>query len=162
MKKITALILTALLVLPLSACMGSTTQSKSNYQITVYADQALETALTDIAKAYTLKPAQAEDNPSYNAASEVLFQFGTTQELQEELNGGAYCDVFIPAGTEFLEGRELAGESALTITSGDGTAYPAALLKMSDRQEAAQAFLGYLLGAKAGEVFSANGFTAAR
>lgn len=160
MKKMIALILTALLALNLSACMGAGTQSKSNYQITVYADQALETALTDIAKAYTVKPAQEEDNPSYNAASEVLFQFGPSEELQVELDGGAYCDVFIPAGAEFLEGRELAGPSSLTITSGEGAAYSAAMLTMSDRREAAQAFLSYLLGAKAGEIFAAAGFAA--
>ncbi len=162
MKKTVSLLLIALVALALFAGCANTTEKKSEYQITVFADAALETALTEVAKAYT----NSEKNPNANKEAEVLFNFNVSDKLKAQLDEGAYCDIFVPADPALLEGRELAGPAALTISSGAaeggeaGAVYYAALLNMSDRQAAAQAFLDYLKSAAAKEIFEANGLTA--
>lgn len=159
MKKTVALVLLALLALGLTAC-AKTTETKSENQITVFAAAPLEQALTEIAQAYT-----NEDNEQAPKNGVVLFSFKATDALGTDLADGAYCDIFIPEGVEQLDGRDLAGPAVLMISAeapADGSAgavYPVALLNMSDRQEAAQAFIDYFKSDAAKSVWEKYGFT---
>lgn len=159
MKKTAAIILAALLAVSLTAC-AKTTETKSQYQVTVFADSALEAAITEIAQAYT----NIEDNANANEQSEILLKFDTTDALKPAIQDGAYCDIFIPLGQDTMEGLDVASASVLVVTgpAADGSeapAYPASIMSASDRQEAAQGFLDYLHSAKAAEIFANYGFT---
>lgn len=159
MKKTAAIILVALLALSLTACT-KTTETKSQYQITVFADSALEAAITEIAQAYT----NSEVNANANKESEILFKFDSSDALNTAVEGGAYCDILIPLGQEAMEGLDAASANVLTITGSaaegsEAPAYPASIMGVSDRQDAAQAFLDYLHSAKAAEIFTTYGFT---
>lgn len=158
MKKTLAILLAALLALGFAAC-AKTTETKSANQITIFAAAELENALTEIAQWYT----DVEKNPNAKKDAVVLFDCGETDALAAKLADGAYCDVFIPAGMEALGSRDLAGPSAFSIkgTASDGSevSYPAAQLNMSDRQDAAGAFLDYLKGDDAKAIFEKHGFT---
>jgi len=159
MKKTFALALAALLALTLTACTGAAPK-KPDRQITIYADAALEAVITGLAKAYTTPSTKEDPNPYYYASSEVLLKFGASGELKQELDGGAYCDLFIPAGAEFLGDRDFAGPSALTLSPADdaGVVYQAALLNRSDRREAALSFLDYFATGEAGDILASFGF----
>lgn len=159
MKRTVAIILVALIALGMTAC-AKTTETKSENQITIFADVALEEALTEVAKIYT----DSEKNENAPADANVLFSFKPTETLSAGLTDGDYCDIFIPAGSEALEGRELAGPAVLTITGtapdgGEAVSYPAAILNMSDRSDAASAFLDYLKGDDAGAILARYGFS---
>lgn len=159
MRKTVAMILVAVLALSLTAC-AKTTVTKSQYQITVFADSALEAAITEIAQAYT----DSTINTNANKASEILLKFDSSDALKTAIQDGTYCDLFIPAGQEQMDGIDTAAANVLTITGAavEGTeaaAYPASILSASDRQEATQAFIDYLHSAKAAEIFANYGFT---
>lgn len=158
MKKTIALILILLVALGLTACAGGA-QSKSPYEITVYADEALEAALTDIAKAYTDKEVNTNANEEFN----ILFRFDSSDKLAGYVTDGAYSDVFISLGAEPMDAiaASLVADSRANLVTDASATYTSALLTAGTNQDAAQAFLDYLHSSKAKEIFEGYGFTIA-
>lgn len=148
MKKLSALIAAVIMLTALLSGCVSSTVTKSDYEVTVFADAALETALTDIAAAYT----NSETNPNANASSEILFRFEDADSLKAKIDGGAYYDILITA--------DEAADATLTVSASDGSAaYALTLFASSDNPEATQAFVDYLTSSTAKTVFADNGFT---
>ncbi len=160
MKKTFAILLLALLAFNFAACT-KTTETKSANQITIFAAAPLEAALTEIAQQYT----DAAKNPDAKKDSVILFDCGETEALAAKLDGNAYCDALIAESSLTLDAADVARANVLMIsgTSADGAAvsYSASILSVSDRQEAAQAFLDYLRGDGAKAIFEKYGFTVA-
>lgn len=158
MKKTISLILILLVALGLTACAGGA-QTKSPYEVTVYADAALEAALTDIAMLYT----DEDENPNANKESNILFRFDASDTLAGYITDGAYSDVFISLGAEPMDAiaASLVADSRANLVTDASATYTSALLTAGTNQEAAQAFLDYLKSSKAKEVFSNYGFAIA-
>ena len=156
MKKLLVIALALLFVLPLATgCMGAAAPTKSEGEITVFADAALEEALTKLTLAYT-DPEAHEDNKDKS----ILFSFGASDELNKKLAGGAYCDLFIASSAEAMAGIELLNDSSSElITAADGTIYSVAFMKNSDRVEMSQLYLDFIESAEAKTILDAAGFT---
>ncbi len=148
MKKLSALIAAVLMLTALISGCTSSVATKSEYEVTVFADAALETALTDIAVAYTDK----EKNPNANESSEILFRFEDTESLNAKIKDGAYYDVLIST--------DEAADPAIRISAADaGAVYALTLFSTSDNPDATQAFVDYLTSSTAKTIFSDNGFS---
>ena len=85
-------LLTAAAVVIASACGGSTSSSPANQQIVVAAASDLRPAFEDLAWKFT------EDT-----GIDVVFSFGSSGQLREQIINGAPFDVFASANAQFVD-----------------------------------------------------------
>lgn len=104
MKKITALLLSLAMVLPLAACTtsdgGGDGSADEPVEVIVFAAASLEASLTEIADAYQ------EAAPNVK----LTFTFDSSGTLRTQIKEGAVCDLFISAGQSQMNDLE-AGEN---------------------------------------------------
>ncbi|HIR83723.1 MAG TPA: molybdate ABC transporter substrate-binding protein [Candidatus Galloscillospira excrementavium] len=104
MKKITALLLSLAMVLPLAACTtsdgGGGGSADEPVEVIVFAAASLEASLTEIADAYQ------EAAPNVK----LTFTFDSSGTLRTQIKEGAVCDLFISAGQSQMNDLE-AGEN---------------------------------------------------
>ena len=100
MKKITALLLSLAMVLPLAACTtsdgGGGGSADEPVEVIVFAAASLEASLTEIADAYQ------EAAPNVK----LTFTFDSSGTLRTQIKEGAVCDLFISAGQSQMNDLE--------------------------------------------------------
>ena len=165
MKKIIVLTVSAVMALALATgCLGnSTAATKSEYETTVFADAALEEAITSLAKTYT---AADGERSSYS----ILLSYKESDALTDDIiTKGAYCDFIIstPEAMDKLDSASGGNGSITSSTRADfllssetgEVAFSVAFLSGSDRVEVSTGSLDYLKSSEGESAFANAGLT---
>lgn len=102
------------------------------------------------------------DYESHHEFARLNLRFASSEELKELIKGGNACDVFIPSGSEYLDGLNIVEASKMNIAQKDGVIYPAAVMSSSRNEKPSMRFAGCFTNSTAKEILRAENFSPAQ